>query len=182
MMKPKKQFRPQNLRTILAFLMVVIVVGGGAVFYWGVGLVREYAVSVEQRLADAKASEQQLRGLQTLKSQLAQSDSLVDKANQLFATPETYQQKALGDIKKYADAAGLDIANTSFGDPATDGAYSIAVTLREPVAYSKLVKFLATMESNLPKLQVNSISLGRVEGGSGDSVKTGDIKINISVR
>lgn len=181
-MKPKKQFRPQNLRTILAFLLVALVLGGGALFYWGIGLVREYAVQVEQRLADADASGEQLRGLQTLKSQLAQSDSLVEKANQLFATPESYQQQALGDIKKYADTAGLSIANTSFGDPATEGAHSITVTLRGPVAYSKLVAFLSNIESNLPKLQVSSISLGRVDGGNSDSVKTGDIKINVSVR
>ncbi len=181
-MKPKKQFRPQNLRAILAFLLILLVVGGGAGFYWGIGLVREYAVQVEQRLADADASAEQLRGLQTLKNQLAQSDSLVEKANQLFATPSSYQQQTLGDVKKYADAAGLAIANTSYGDPAEDSTYSMTVTLREPVAYSKLIAFLNNIESNLPKLQVSSISLGRVEGGNSDSVKTGDIKINISVR
>lgn len=181
-MKPKKQFRPQNLRTLLAFLLVVLVVGGGAGFYWGIGLVREYAVQVEQRLADADASAEQLRGLQTLKNQLTQSDSLVEKANQLFATPASYQQQTLSDVKKYGDAAGLTIANTSFGDPAADGAHTMTLTLREPVAYSKLIAFLNNIESNLPKLQVSSISLGRVDNGNADSVKTGDIKINISVR
>ena len=181
-MKPKKQFGPQNLRTILAFLLVVLVLGGGAAFYWGVGLVRDYAVQVQQRLVDADASAQQLQGLQTLKSQLAQSDNLIDKANQLFSTPDSYQQKVLTDVKNYADAAGLTIANTSFGDPATDGAHSMTISLREPVSYTKLIAFLSNIESNLPKLQISSISLGRSDRSGADAVKTGDIKINISVR
>ncbi len=181
-MKPKKQFRPQNLRAILAFMLVVLVLGGGAAFYWGIGLVREYAVEVEHRLADADASGQQLQGLQTLKNQLAQSDSLVEKANQLFATPASYQQLALKSVKNYADAAGLSIANTSFGDPGAEGSHTLAMTLRGPVSYSKLIAFLSNIESNLPKMQVSSISLGRTETGAADSVRTGDIKINISVR
>lgn len=181
-MKEKKQFKPQNLRALLAFLLIVLIVGGGGLFYWGVGLVREYAVKVEQRLADADASANQLRELQTLKGQLAQSDSLIEKANQLFATPGNYQQQALGDIKRYADAAGLSIANTSFGDSGESGSNLMTVTLREPVAYSKLIAFLSNIESNIPKMQINSIALSRVANGGPDSVKTGDIKINIFVR
>lgn len=180
-MKDKKQFTPQNLRAILAFLLVVLIAGGAGLLYLGIGELREYSVKVEQRLADAEASGRQINELQTLKNQLAQSNSLIEKANQLFAAPGSYQGQVLNDLRKYADAAGLSLANTSFSD-ANQGTRSVTISLREPVTYSKLIAFLNNVEGNLPKLQVSSISLGRVDGGGADTVKVGEIKIDISVR
>ncbi len=181
-MKPKKQFKPQNLRAILATLFVILLIGGGAGFYWGLGQVSEYSEQVNQKLADAEASGEQIGSLQVLKGQLTQSNNLIEKANQLFATPATYQAQVLRDLKNYADAAGLSISNTAFSSPGETGIYSISITLKQPVSYTKLITFLNNVESNLPKLQVSSIALGRPANGGPDSVKTGDIKIDISVR
>ena len=182
-MKPqKKEFKPQNLRSILATLLIVLLLGGGAAFYWGLGIVREYAATVNQRLADAEASGAQIQELQTLKNQLAQSNSLVKKANQLFATPASYQSRVLADLKNYADSAGLSITDTSFSPANESASHSITITLEEPVSYTKLITFLNNVESSIPKLQVSSITLGQATGGNADSVDVEDIKINISVR
>lgn len=180
-MKPKKQFRPADLRTLLAVLLVIVTLGGGALFYWGLNIVREYAVTVNQRGVDAEASGKQIQELQLLKSQLDQSNSLVEKANQLFSTPEAYQAQVLNDVRSYADAAGLAIANTSFSDPSTGSTYAITVSFQEPVLYSELIAFLNNVESNLPKLQVSKIALGQTGGGA-DSVKVNELKIDIAVR
>lgn len=180
-MEPKKQFKPQNLRAILAALFIIVLLIGGVGFYWGISVVRTYAVEVNRRLADADASGKQVKELQVLKEKLAQSDALVAKANQLFATPASYQSQVLSDLKVYADNAGLSITNTAFLDPA-EGTYAITITLKQPVSYTSLITFLNNIESNLPKFQVSSVSLGRAGNGSADSVKTGDIKIDISVR
>ncbi len=181
-MKPKKQFGPSNLRTILAVLLVVIIGAGGALFYFGLGMVREYAEEVNQSAVDAEASGKQINQLQTLRNQLSQSNSLVDKANQLFATPANYQTQALRDVKNYANAAGITIASTNFSDPAQTGTYSMTVTFKNPVTYSKLIAFLNNLEGNLPKLQVSSIALGHADSSNPDYVQTGEIKIDVSVR
>jgi len=181
-MKQKKQFGPKNLRAILSVLLTLIIIGGGFLFYKGLGIVEEYAVKVDQRLADASASERQLSELQTLKSQISQSNSLIDKANQVFASPATYQGQVLNDLKNYADAAGLSLANTSFSNPDETGSHSVTVTFGGAVSYQKLLTFLGNIEGNLPKLQVSSISLARPSNATSDSVRVDDIKINISVR
>jgi hypothetical protein len=180
-MKQKQQFRPSNLRTILAVLLVVISVGGGALFYWGLTIVRDYAVTVNQRAVDAVASSKQVQELQVLKNQLTQSDSLISKANQLFASPTSYQAQVLNDVRAYAGAAGLSIANTSFPNTSETGTYSIVLTFKAPVSYSKLITFLNNVEGNLPKLQVSEITLGYVNGGA-DSVQVGEVKIQVAVR
>lgn len=181
-MKPKKQFRPADLRTLLTVILIAVTLGGGALFYWGLGIVREYAISVNERSIDAAASAKQIEELQLLKSKLSQSDSLITKANQLFTTPDAYQAQALKDVQKYATAAGLTIANTSFSDPSSGGTYGITVSFKKPVAYSALIGFLNNVESNVPKLQVSAISLGHQDGGGQDSVSVNDIKIDIAVR
>jgi len=178
-MKPKKQFKPQDLRTILVLIFMVVILGGAGVFYVGLGILRDYSAQVNQRLADADASGKQIEGLQALKAQLSQSTSLVTKANQLFATPDTYRSRTLSDIKNYADTAGLSIESTNFDNT---NAQTVAVSLAPPVSYSKLIAFLSNIESNLPKLQVSSISLHHIDGGGVDSVKIDQIKIDISVR
>lgn len=178
-MKPKRQFRPQNLRTILTSLFVVIVLAGGYFFYWGLGEIRDYSTQVNQQLANADASGQQVTKLQNLKQQLAQSTDLVNKANQLFAAPGTYQSQALSDIEAYARAAGLSIVSTTFEK---DAANTVTVKFNSPVAYPKLITFLSNIESNLPKLKVSSISLDRPERGGAGNVQVNDIKIDVSVR
>lgn len=181
-MKPKKQFSPSNLRTLLGVGLSIVVIGGGALFYYGLTIVREYSTTVSQSAVDAEASAQQISSLQLLKAELAQNTSLVDKANQIFSTPDAYQVQVLDDIRRYADAAGLGIANTSFSDPNTGAGNAITVTFRQPVSYSGLINFLNNVEGNLPKLQVSSIALGYDDGAGADGVEVGEIKINIAVR
>ena len=179
-MKQDRQFKPKTLRTILATLLFIIPIGAAATFYWGLSQVREYSIKVSHRLVDADASGEQIQGLQTLKTQLDQSSSLIEKANQVFVTPDTYQSRALSDVQNYAAAAGLSIAK-AVADTST-GTHAIVVTLKEPVTFSQLITFLNDIEGNLPKLQVSSITLGHVNGGSATSVSVSDIKIDVSVR
>jgi len=177
-MQPKKQFRPANLRALLGVLLAVIILGGAALFYWGLSAVRDYAGEVNQQITNAQGSSKQLDDLRLLKSKLAQSSSLIEKANQMFSTPEAYQAQALTDIKRHADAAGLTITSTSFeADSST-----ATVTLRDPVSYTRLITFLSNIESNLPKLQVSSLTLAPPDNGNSGNVKTSEIKIDISVR
>lgn len=178
-MKQKPQFGPQALRTILTVLFSVIVLTGGYFFYWGLGEIRDYSEQVNQQLANADASGQQIEKLQSLKQQLAQSTVLVEKANQLFAAPGTYQSQALADIESYARSAGLSIASTAFEK---DAATTVTVKFNSPIAYSKLITFLTNIESNLPKLKVSAVSLDRPERGGVGNVQVDDIKIDVSVR
>jgi len=180
-MQQKKPFKPQNLRTLLSVLLAIIVIGGGALFYFGLGIVKEYAVEVDHRLADADASAQQIQGLQTLQGQLSESNSLVEKADRLFATPDTYQSQALNDIKQYADLAGIAINGTSMDDTA-NGTHTVTVTLKNPVSFAAFVNFLNNIEGNLPKLQVSSLSLSHADGNDPDKVQVSEIKIDVLVR
>lgn len=178
-MKKDRRFKAQNLRSLLSLLFVIVLLAGGALFYLGLNEVRDYSKEVNQQIANAEASEKKVTQLQNLKNRLAESNQLVDKANQLFSTPNNYQARALADIERYASVAGLSTTGTSFGDQAST---TVTVKFQSPVSYRKLLTFLSLVESNLPKMQVTSINLGYPDDGNPENVRVGDIKINVSVR
>ena len=177
----KKSFKPQNLRSLLGFLIVAVTLGGGALFYYGLEQVKAYAISVNERLEDAEASDTQVQQLQVLKNQLAQSKQLVSKADKMFASSSSYQSQALNDIRNYADQVGISVAGTDF-ENSEDNSNIVIVKLENPTSYKKLIQFLTLLEGNLPKMQVTSIETKYVPGGDTDAVEVGDIKINVSVR
>ena len=174
-----KPASPQSLRGILIILLVVTIAGGAGLFYLGLQDVRTFAVEVNHSIADAEASRTQVQSLQVLKGQLSESESLIAKANQMFATPSNYQSAALTDIATYASAAGLTVTKTSF-DEATLGTMTIG--LKSPVSYKKLLQFMSSLEGNLPKMHVSEITLNHTVGGNADSVTVDDIKIMIAIR
>ena len=178
-METKKRFRPHELRTLLAVLFVAIVLGGAVGFYWGLDMVRQYAHAVNQQLADADKSGDQIQELQSLRNQLSQSTALIEQANLMFATPTTYQSQAINDIENAANAAGVDVASTNFSD---SEASTLSVTLNQPVQYGQFIQFLTNIEGNLPKLQVTSLVINQSSNPNAGTINVGEIKIKVAVR
>lgn len=181
-MASKKTFNAQGLRAVLSFLLIAVILGGGCLFYYGLNEVSDYSVEVNQSLQQADSSGKQVTQLQLLKGQLAQSDTLIAKADSLFASTSSYQGQASNDLKAYANQVGLSIGSTIFDDPATTGIYAVSVSFKNPVSYTKLIQFLSLVEANLPKMQVSTLSLKHQPSGSADDVEVDNLKINIAVR
>jgi len=173
---------PEQVKRFLIALLILVILGGGALFYFMLDTVRTFAVEVNHTITDAEASGKQIQELQVLKSQISESESLVAKANQIFSTPDAYQTQSINDIRRYAELSGLSIEKTSFGDEVAGDTRSITVSLQAPVSYAKLIRFLDGIEGNVPKIQVSSITLDHVAGGTADTVKVGDIVLKIAIR
>lgn len=175
-------FKPQTLRAILLVALIIVISGGLGLFYLGLNQVRMYALEVNHSIADAEASNIQVQRLQSLKGEIAQSELLISRANQMFATPSTYQNQAITDTRNYAAAANLNIAKVSF-EPYTAGVNpTMTLSFKSPVSYSKLIQFLNGIEGNIPKMQVSSIGISHQNGGGSDSVTVDDIKLTIATR
>ncbi len=196
MKKEQKKMNAASIRNALSVLMVIIVIGAAAGFYFGLQIIKDYALDVSHTVSDANASGQNIQKLSVLKTQLAERKTLVTKANQLFATQDTYQLQSLKDIQKYAGEAGITITNTDFSTaaastppvatgtataPATAG-HSLVVTLQSPVSYAKFIQFLDSIEGNLPKMQITGVGISRPENASGDLVTSDKITITVATR
>lgn len=179
----KKSFDATSVRSSLTVLVVLLILGASAGFYFAIQQIRTYAVEVSHSVVDSEASGDQVSELQVLKQELENRESLVNKANKLFATNDTYQSQALKDVQKYAQTYGITIVNTSFdSDISSMNSHVFVTTIQSPVSYDKLLQFLDAIEGNLPKMQITSVSLGHSTSGSSGNVTAEAIKIGISTR
>ena len=179
-------------RNVLSFILVVVIIGAIAGFYYGLQVLREYALDVAHTVTDSSASAENIDQLSALKQQLADGQPLVAKAEKLFSAPDTYQTQALKDISKYASEAGITISSIDSANPDSGSAasplspsgtgYSEVITLQNPVSYAKLLQFLNAIEGNLPKMQITGVSIDRPAAPSGDQVTTDKITITVAVR
>jgi len=181
-----KKLNATTIRNALAFLLVVIVLGSGVGFYFGLQLIKSYAVEVSHAVSDSNASAKNIDQLSQLKQQLATGQALVAKADALFSTPDTYQTQALKDISKYAAESGVNISSIDSSSQAAatgvSSAYSETVTLQSPVSYMKFLQFLDDIEGNLPKMQITGITIGRPTNPSGDLITTEKITVTVSTK
>jgi hypothetical protein len=200
-----KKITATATRTVLALTLVVVIIGSVAGFYFGLQIIKGYALQVAHTVADSSVSDKNFGQLGQLKQQLASGQILVAKADALFSTPATYQTQALKDISKYAAVSGITISSidsakpltataspavgpvatpaTTVAAPATPAAdYSEVITIQSPVSYVKFLQFLDAIEGNLPKMQITGISVGRPKVVSGDQITTDKITITVSVR
>lgn len=189
----KNKLSAITLRTILS-VSVIVLVGLAAVgFYFGQNWLRTFAVSVSQTVANSKASGNDIQTLKTLQQNLLARQDIITKATSIIASGQDYQTQTIHDLDKYAVYADVTISNYSFAQTVTPstpttnptqatagaGSKAVTVTIISPVSYTKLLKFMTAIEGNLPKMQISSINLGRVEGGDGSSVRTDQLTIEV---
>lgn len=183
----RKKFQATSLRSLLAVVFTVVIIGSGVGFYFGLQFIREYALDVSHSVTDSKASGTNIVELGNLKKQLTAGEGLVEKASKLFSTPATYQTQALKDISKYAQESGVTITSIDSTKAAADGStpveqFSEVITIESPVSYARFIKFLDAIEGSLPKMQITSITVGRPTVASGDLITTDKITVTISTR
>ncbi len=186
----KSKLNAKGLRMILIVMILAIVGLSATGFYFAQKWLLDQATAISQTVAESNASGTDLQAVHQLQVQLDAQQAVATKANSLVASSLTYQSQAISDINKYADAAGIKISNFSFAQAAAAGATvtssktssntsSITATLASPTSYQGLLKFMSYIEGNIPKMQVSSLNLGRIEGGSSDSVRIDQITIDV---
>jgi len=179
----KAKLTAVSLRAILATSIVLIIILASVGFYFAQDLLRTYAGSVGQTVADSVASGNDVQSLEKLQQDLQARQDIVVKTSNLITSTSTFQNQSIIDLKKYSQEAGITITTYGFAAvaPTTPGGAAgsgVTVTLASPVSYVGLLKFLTLVESNIPKMQVASVVLGRVEGNT-NSVRTDSVTIEV---
>lgn len=185
------------LRGILIFVIFVMIGASATGIYFAQKWLLGLAGTISQTVADSNSSGNNSQAAAQLQAELAAQQSVIEKTSLISVSRQNYQSKAIQDLDQYASDAGITISNYSFSQatPATSttttsastatGAVStnpvVTATLTSPVSYEKLLKFMNYVESNLPKMQIASVNLGRAAGSGSDSVRIDQLSIEVSV-
>lgn len=189
-MSASKNAKATSLRNFLTVVLILAIAGAAAGFYFGLQQIQAFATETNERLVDAEASGDQIDQLRELQASLQASDSLVQKAQNVFVTQEAFQSQAIRDLQRYASEAGIDIDGTEFPEaienpeqaPSANAGRIIEVRLASPVSYERLIRFIQLVEGNIPKMQIDTLEITRPDSPSGDQVNVEPILIRMAVR
>lgn len=169
-----------QLRLVLSLSMFLLALIAAVGFYFVNSNLKKYAVEVSHVAADANASRDNLQNLQKIEKQLEEDQDIVQKTNSIVAESQSYQyqDQIITDISDYASRAGITITDINFSTqsststpgstsapaaPVPSGikSTSVAITLKNPIVYNDLLRFLKSIEQNLTKMQVSRVNLSK---------------------
>lgn len=180
-----RSISPTQLRLMLSVSMFVITLLAAVGFSVVNSNLKQFAIEVSHIAADAAASRDNVQNLQKIQTQLQQDADIVQKTSSIVAESQSYQyqDQIITDINNYAAKADIGITDINFATTATptpgtnspsatplpNGVKSspIAITLKNPVNYNNLLRFIKSIEQNLTKMQVSRINLSKDPTGGG---------------
>lgn len=186
-----------RLRIILSVSMFVTIAIATAIAWLAYAQLRGLAVDVSHTTLDANASQNNIQTLQRIQQKLAGEKDVIERARGIVADSQTYQyqDQIINDLQKYAAKAGVAITNLDFtasttttAPPAAGTAVapagvkstSASITLKTPIDYDALLRFLRSIEQNLTKMQISRISLSK--GTTGSEVLSEVLTIEVYIR
>jgi hypothetical protein len=198
----KRQLTATALRLILTISLFATGGIGIAVFSIADKTLKGTAVATSHSVADASASQNNLQNLQKLQQDLINKKDVVTRAASIVAESQSYeyQNQIINDLNDYAARAKLSITNITFNAAAAAGgttatpatpapsttivngvkSTSVSITLKNPVDYVSMLKFIKSIEQNLTKMQISSIALSQsTDGQPGISSDTLNIEVYI---
>ena len=188
-----------SLRVILSVSMFIVAAVGGVAFWVANSKLEEYAVEVSHTSADATASRDNLQNLQKIQQELEEDKEVVQRTSSIVADSQSYQyqNQIITDLNDYAAKAGIAITNINFASTTTQttpgtptpaapttpsGVKSmpVSITIKNPVDYLNLLKFVNSIEENLTKMQISRINLSK--DPTRNSVTSDALTIEVYVR
>lgn len=160
---------------------------------------RKVAIDVSHTTVDANASQNNLQNLLKVQQQLDKDQAVINRTSNIVAESRSYQyqDQIIADLKSYANQAGITITNIDFASasknssplspskvptaPVPNGIKTtlVAITLKNPIDYNSLLRFLKSIEQNLTKMQVSKISLVK---GTGNQVSSEALTIEVYIK
>lgn len=166
---------------LISLSLVLIAMAGG--FYYVQDQLRTLSNNPVNSGTTVNMSSEQLIQLQTA---VSSHKEVTKKANSLIASSQDYQNQVMNDLNRYAAESGVGITSYKSADPKTTDLSGIAglapkfmsITLSNPVSYPGLIKFLRSIETNTPKMQLTGIGVSRT-GRSNGAVNVDDLTIEV---
>lgn len=173
---------PTKLRIVLIATIVLLIGSSGVGFWFFRSQMVTYAEQVNKAAVEATVSENDVRTLQALKTKLEEDTVAITRAKNIVASSQfyQYQDQAIDELSRYAKAAGVTISAYGFdGDQSAGGATapaadpaaapaaapagikttSVVVTVKSPLNYQALLRFIHSIERNLTRMQLTGISV-----------------------
>lgn len=164
----KSKMKATSLRTTMVMIIIITIILAGVGFYYAQSYLSSFATSITPTISKSTAGNNNPQATKKIQEEIAKAQTAVDKSNGLTSTLADYQNKVVKDLNTYASNNNITISDYKFATPAkvsglADNIQSntITITLGNPIAFTNLMKFFKSIETNLPKMQITGINLTR---------------------
>lgn len=191
-----------RLRLILVISLFVVGAIEAAIFSFAYGQLSQSATDVSHVVVDANASQNNLSTLEKIKKILNSEKDVISRTNSIVADSKSYQyqNQIITDLNEYANKNNVTITNVDFsggqtptttpGQPAAPTttntvaglkSTSVTVTIKTPVDYNSLLRFIEAVEQNLTKMQISKISLSK-GSSTNNEINSDALSIEVYIR
>jgi hypothetical protein len=201
-MMKSKSLTASSLRIILIISLFLIAGLAAVGFSFVTDGLRTTATDTSTTLAEADASRNNVQVLQQVQKELQANKDVIERASSIVAESQSYQyqDQIIKDITDYATRSNITITNFDFGEtksagntsnsttapstpqaakPAGVNSTTVSITLQNPVNYNRLLLFIHSIEQNLTKMQISTVSLSREASGN---ITSDALKIEVYIR
>jgi hypothetical protein len=169
-----EEIKPKFLRNMLLVIIFILLAVSGFGFYRAQDMISQLVIeanSVASQKADLVTNSPEISSISD-----AETKKLADKASSLIYNAATLQSSIKNDLNSYAASAGIDITDISVQNNTLTSIYKngavksekVIVTLGSPLRFTSLMKFLKSVETNAPKIQITSLELNNTNANIGD--------------
>lgn len=196
---------PTKLRIVLFASMIIFVIAAAIGFWFFKGWLTHFAEDVHSKSVAATVSSNDIANLQNLEAQLERDSVAVNRTKNIVADSKSYQyqNQIITDISAYAKSANITVSNYTFnsgsgaGGSTTGGASSssatapaaaapagvkttsVSITIKNPVDYKAVMRFIHAIELNLTKMQLTGISLTKGDSSSSATINPLTLEVYI---
>lgn len=171
----KTKFNSTSLRAslILLVLLMIAVLAGG--FYYAQNWLNDMAVEVNKTSTEL-AKNDNIQAQANLNKQITDLKPVELKASGLLSSSSVFQNTVTADVSRYATNTGIEIEGVSPSQLPVGATVSnvlgvnaqyIKVTLKNPVPYNNLIKFMKAIETNIPKMRLTGVNISHNPGMGG---------------
>lgn len=202
-MMKRKALTASMLRLYLSLSLFAITLLAGVALHFINDQLRSYASEVSKVTAEANSSQNNVQALQKVQEELEKNKEVKQRARNIVADNQSYQyqNQIITDLNGYAKKAGVTITNIDFsagstatpttpttpksGTTTTPAApsgvksTSASITLKNPVSYTRLLRFINSIEDNLTKMQISRVGLAR---GTDNQITSEALSIEVYIR
>lgn len=187
----KSHIEATALRSIMSFTVFVIIGLSSVGFYYAQGWFNKLANEVSL-ISAAKPTKSNIdpQSLIKLQQDINDLQTTANKASDIIASSNDYQDEITEDLNKYATDNNISISNYNFAEQTTLNAIAtisdiqsnfVTITLSNPIPFTNLMHFLKEIESNSPKMQLTGININRASG-SNNTVTVEPLTIEVYTR
>ena len=168
-----KTLKASSLQKTLIVIVLVAISISAVGFYYIQNTLKETAISVGKSItASAASGNTNTDTAKSLQLKIEAAEPAIAKADALYSTESSYQNQMTTDITAYALNANIKISGYTFGTKSVatttpnsekslsdNGTSSMTLSLENPVQFASLMRFLQSIETNIPKMQITNLKI-----------------------